>query len=248
MTTTSNTHLADPTRFCLPRQYVQQAANLTDDVNRDGQEYWAPWRIAASGKYQYHVYRWAASIVRRAGLDRVLDVGCGVATKLAEHLAPTGAHIVGLDQSSAVRMCHDLERPGEFVVVDLEKPIYMPELPFDLVVCADVIEHLMDPDPMLDLIQQCLAPGGLVIFSTPDRSRERGRDCCRSEKPEHVREWARREFIAFLRSRGFSVHASRLYPKDDAPMHTGAMSELAYRLHLAPRSAFGCHAVLASVA
>jgi SAM-dependent methyltransferase len=226
---------------------VQQAINITDDANRDGECYWTPWRIKESGRYQYHVYRWAANIIRRAKLDRVLDVGCGVATKLEAHLAPTGAQLVGLDQPSAVRVCRELARPGEFVAVDLERPIYVPDAPFDLIICADVVEHLVDPDPMLDLISQCLAPGGLVIISTPDRARERGRDCCRSEKPEHVREWARHEFVDFLRSRRFTVHASRLFPKDDAPPHRASAAELAYRLRLAPRSPLGCHAVLASI-
>ena len=88
--------------LCLPPGYRQQAGNLTLDANRDNGSYWAPWRIADSAKWQYHVYRWAAELVTRSGLSSVLDVGCGVCTKLSQHLVPVCSDVVAMDQRSAL--------------------------------------------------------------------------------------------------------------------------------------------------
>ena len=40
--------------------------------------------------------------------------------------------------------------------------------PFDVVVCADVLEHLSDPGSMLGRIREWLAPGGILLASIPN--------------------------------------------------------------------------------
>ena len=40
--------------------------------------------------------------------------------------------------------------------------------PFDVVVCADVLEHLTDPAAMLARIREWLAPGGILLASIPN--------------------------------------------------------------------------------
>ncbi len=228
----------------LPRGYESQSTNVTLDANRDDEDYWSPWRISQSGKYQSHVYKWAGRLIRRAGFERVLDIGCGVGTKLEEHIAPTGATIVGIDQASAIANCHRLGRTGTFFEIDLECPDYEPDEPFDLIIFADVVEHLVNPIPAMEMIRRVLAHDGLALISTPERARRRGRGCKRSEKPEHVREWARSEFVRFVKSCGLTVHASKLMPQDDAPMGRGFLRELGFQAHLLPRSPYACHTVL----
>lgn len=242
--TTEPSSAPDARALCLPRAYQSQAVNVTLDANRDDQGYWTPWRINQSAKYQSHVYGWAGRVIARAGYKRVLDIGCGVATKLQEHIAPTGAAIVGIDQPSAVANCLRLGRTGTFIEVDLEKPSFFSDEPFDFIIFADVVEHLIDPLPAMAMIRQVLANDGLALISTPERNRERGRSCRRSEKPEHVREWAQGEFVRFVKSCGLSVHASRLFPKDDAPKARGIWREIAFQARLMPRSPWACHAVL----
>jgi 2-polyprenyl-3-methyl-5-hydroxy-6-metoxy-1,4-benzoquinol methylase len=228
----------------LPNGYESQSVNVTLDANRDDDGYWSPWRIGQSGRYQVHVYRWAERLIRRAGFERVLDIGCGVGTKLEEYIAPTGATIVGLDQPSAITNCQRLGRTGSFFEVDLESPDFEPDEPFDLILFADVVEHLIDPIPAMEMIRRVLAPDGLAWISTPERARRRGRACKRSEKPEHVREWARGEFVRFVKSCGLTVHSSKLMPQDDAPMGRGLWREIGFQAHLLPRSPYACHTVL----
>jgi SAM-dependent methyltransferase len=77
---------------------------------------------------------------------------------------------------------------------------------FDLIICADVIEHLVDPDVVLRWIRLFSKPTSRIVLSTPERDLRRGR---RSLGPPenlgHVREWNSREFCAYLDSRGFDI-------------------------------------------
>lgn len=234
--------------LCLPPEYRQQGANLTLDEHRDSADaYWSDWRIAESHRWQFHVYAWAARLIRERGLRSVLDVGCGVATKLARHLQPVCADTVGVDQPSALAVARRRGVSAALHEIDLEAPGLELGRSFDLIVCADVIEHLADPDPMLEFVRRHAHETTLFLVSTPERDRERGRECRASNKPEHVREWARSEFVAFLRSRGLRPLRSRLLPKDEREIGPCRETERAFRLRTAATSPLCCQAVLCAI-
>jgi SAM-dependent methyltransferase len=178
----------------------------------DASGYWNADRIAASGRYQYHVYAaFADAIRRRGGAGSVADVGCGYPTKLAELIRPLTRHLTVFDQPSMAELVRSRFPMLEFVPIDLETP-GEPPARFDYVVCADVIEHLLDPDPLLDFLFRLARPEGLVYLSTPERDVMRGPDCLSSPNPEHVREWTATEFHSYLESRGVRVRQQILPP------------------------------------
>lgn len=97
-----------------------------------------------------------------------LDVGCG-AGLLAEPLARLGADVIALDASpelivaarehaAAVGLEIDY-RAGELAALDGK---------FDLVTCMEVVEHVADPAAFVRDLAARLAPGGLLIMSTPN--------------------------------------------------------------------------------
>ena len=57
---------------------------------------------------------------------------------------------------------------GTYEAVDLTKPLPWPDGSFDLVYAAEVFEHMADVGPLLDEISRVVAPGGFVLFTTPN--------------------------------------------------------------------------------
>jgi len=75
---------------------------------------------------------------------RILDVGCGAGPNASWYRHHGAREIVGIeiDPASAVLSAAVLDR----VICDpIETAIHMLEGSFDLIVCADVLEHLVDP-------------------------------------------------------------------------------------------------------
>jgi 2-polyprenyl-3-methyl-5-hydroxy-6-metoxy-1,4-benzoquinol methylase len=107
------------------------------------------------------------ALVEPRGL-RCLDVGCG-AGALGSALKEAGAaHVAGIEVHAEAA---DAARQRLDVVVEgsvLDTPLPFAEGEFDLIVFADVLEHLPDPDAALDRCLPLLAPGGTVVVSVPN--------------------------------------------------------------------------------
>ncbi|MBK7951397.1 MAG: class I SAM-dependent methyltransferase [Deltaproteobacteria bacterium] len=123
-----------------------------------------------------------------AGGSVLLDLGCGTGYGAAE-LAAGGLRVIGLDR---VRPAARARGAGaDFVVGDLTR------LPFadasvEAVVSFQVIEHFADPRPYLAELARILAPGGLLLVSTPNRLQSDG------ENPYHLHEYEAAELAALL--------------------------------------------------
>jgi methionine biosynthesis protein MetW len=98
---------------------------------------------------------------------RVLDVGCGTGFLARLLMDSRGAQVVGIEpdlaRTEAAKARGIDARHGFFdetMVQNLGK--------FDVVIFADVLEHLPDPASVLQLTRQVLAPGGVVIASIPN--------------------------------------------------------------------------------
>ena len=171
----------------------------------DPADYWTPKRRRMAEYYQHYVYTHAASLMASRGYTSCLDVGCGFPAKARKWLLPIATRVTLVDQPSMTRMVAEACPEIPFVPLDLENPQHEFDEKFQCVVCADVIEHLLDPDALLSFLLQAVADDGVVILSTPDRDVQRGRACLQSPKVEHVREWNVTEFRNYLDSSGFEV-------------------------------------------
>ena len=211
-----------PSNFYLPEGYRCNPPVTLDYETADA--YWTTERIALSESYQHHVYLLAVKIAARNRCQTALDVGCGPATKTRALLNAGVTEIVLVDQPSSEKMVRTAIPDAAFIALDLEaaKPIAASHVPggkFDLIICADVIEHLFDPTPCLKLVLYHLKPTGVAIFSTPNRDILRGKHSMSSPNPAHVREWTNCELRNLLVSMGFVIHQhSNLPPKKLGPV------------------------------
>ncbi len=105
---------------------------------------------------------------------RVLDFGCG--TGYGTHrLAETTAEIVGVDISDAAieyarRTYHAPGLRYEAIRPLPHHPAPFPDAAFDVIVSFQVVEHIWEVESYVDELDRLLAPDGVVIVATPDRS------------------------------------------------------------------------------
>jgi 2-polyprenyl-6-hydroxyphenyl methylase / 3-demethylubiquinone-9 3-methyltransferase len=116
---------------------------------------------------------WGGDIgsVRPLAGKSALDVGCG-AGLLCEPLARLGAQVTGVDAAAenieaarghAAGSGLAIEyRHGEFAALGLGRS--------DLVTSLEVLEHVADKPAFVAQLAAHLAPGGLMIISTPNRT------------------------------------------------------------------------------
>lgn len=100
-----------------------------------------------------------------------IDVGCG-AGLLAEPLARLGARVTGVDaapENIGAARAHAAQSglTIDYVAGGIED---LAGRQFDLVTSMEVIEHVADPAGFVGALATALAPGGLMILSTPNRT------------------------------------------------------------------------------
>jgi len=137
---------------------------------------------------------------------RALDLGCGTGLG-GEALEDVVEHMTGVDLA------------GKMLEVAAEKEVYkelhrgdavaflegVDEPPYDLIVATDVMPYLGDLTGILDGMKRCIAPGGIVSFSTETLKDEEfgGADYVVGQRHRFAhREGPLREALA---ARGFEV-------------------------------------------
>lgn len=142
--------------------------------------------------WQPDVYPLAATLARQYECKYIIDIGCGRAGKLSK-LYPE-FQIIGLDFGSNLDFCRQHYPFGKWIEVDLEAgtKISLPKevLENAVVINSDVIEHLVNPTQLLELIRSFLTYAKVALVSTPERDLERGvNDFGPPANPTHMREW-----------------------------------------------------------
>jgi SAM-dependent methyltransferase len=135
------------------------------------------------------VYEW---IAQRVHGRRVVDLACGEGYGSAV-LAATAQSVVGVDANPEAFE----HARAKYPQVTFERT--MVELwqgDVDCVVFLQTIEHIQDPDAMLDHIRRLIGPGGVAYVSTPNVLTLAPKGQNRSGNPWHIREYRPDEYRA----------------------------------------------------
>ncbi len=128
---------------------------------------WAPYKEKA-GSYFENVRREILPLLP-THVDRILEVGCGGGDTLSFLKSSGRCEWVG-----GIEIFHEAAANAKGKVdVVLEGSIEEIKLPFDegsidVVLCLDVLEHLIDPWSAIHRMHSLLRPGGLLICSIPN--------------------------------------------------------------------------------
>ena len=144
--------------------------------------------------------------------SRVLDLGCSSGL-LAQRLREMGHHVTGVDVNQIEGVG---DRTDEFIRSDLNDGI-PPEVGsgFDIVLAADVLEHVQNPAALLSQMREVLAPSGTVVLCVPNIAHWYPRfrstlglfdyDQRGILDSTHLRFFTRRSLVRLVERRGFGI-------------------------------------------
>lgn len=113
---------------------------------------------------QNEVYLAAYELAKEHGFERIGDIGCGSAFKLLKYFSD--ADTVGFEIEPMLSTLRKTYPYNFWSLSDFSRKLR--QAPFDMIICSDVIEHLVKPDDLLNWISNQFEFQYLVI-STPDR-------------------------------------------------------------------------------
>jgi 2-polyprenyl-3-methyl-5-hydroxy-6-metoxy-1,4-benzoquinol methylase len=170
--------------------------------------------------YRRHlaVYDW---IAERVGGLRVIDMACGEGYGTAV-LARRAAEAVGVDANPEA---HEHARL-RYRAANLRFERGMIETftaPCDAVCFLQTIEHVADPDAVLERFKQLVGPGGVVFVTTPNLLTIAPPGAAKSDNPWHVREYRASEFGALCRAHFHRVELYGLFHARKLRVHALAL-------------------------
>ena len=147
----------------------------------------------------------------------ILDFGCGPGNLIAPLLA-AGFRVAGLDSSPSARqqVATRFGPDDRFIGAFTQQEIDSSDLHFDVIIVAEVIEHLYDEqlDGLLETLRMLSTAGTRVIFTTPNEEiLEDSYVLCPVSRKlfhrwQHVRSWSQSGVRDYLGSRNFDVSAT----------------------------------------
>ena len=172
--------------YCIKDNYKHRTnENYFDDTN-------------STDEWQKEVYQYARKIVDDNQYHTVLDFGCGSGFKLINNFKEYNT--IGIDVPQTVQHLKNVY-PGRTWLSSLDA-----QNDIDVFIASDVIEHMLNPDILIEYIKKCSPKD--IILSTPDRDLVvKYLDGSNDGPPQndcHVREWNSREFIKYI-SKHFHV-------------------------------------------
>lgn len=140
-------------------------------------------------EWQDEVYAFAKKIAVENGINDILDIGTGSGYKLIKYFKENNT--LGIDVPQTVSWLNAIYPDKQWT--DKFEPV----TGYSLVIASDVIEHLINPDDLLDLIIKCQPK--FVVLSTPNRDLMYDKN--HNGPPNnlhHIREWNEAEFHDYI--------------------------------------------------
>lgn len=156
--------------------------------------------------FQVPVYRLAMELAIEVGAKTALDIGCGVPEKLRGFIYPITPHICGIDKF--LDGFYDVYEDMDYYKADLETTTLDVGKRFDLIICADVVEHISNIENLFNLIKRHAHKDSVIVISTPEKASVLLSDV--EQNPDHKNCWSKEEFVRLLIDYGFEVTKSQL--------------------------------------
>jgi SAM-dependent methyltransferase len=146
--------------------------------------------------HQMEVYQNALKLAQFRNYNKIGDIGCGSGFKLLQYFG--GFEITGFEIEPTLSFLVNRYPNNTWKLSNFD---LKPTQDFDLIICVDVVEHLVDPDTLLNWISRMKFKH--LLISTPDRDclvkfYGKKSDSGPPEGEAHVREWNFDEFERYV--------------------------------------------------
>jgi 2-polyprenyl-3-methyl-5-hydroxy-6-metoxy-1,4-benzoquinol methylase len=169
------------------------------------------------------VYEW---IRARVGGRRVVDMACGEGYG-SDVLARSAASVVGVDANPEAHEHAKLRYRAANLRFERDLVETFAE-ECDAVVFLQTIEHVQDPDAILEHFKSILAPGGVAFVSTPNLLTLAPEGAEKSENPWHIKEYRPEEFRALCQAHFADVEVYGLFHARKLAVHAFAIEHLGW--------------------
>ena len=171
--------------------HASNAAAFDDTGNKD--------------EWQREVYEAALKTMQEQNFRSVVDVGCGSAYKLVYMFG--NYETTGIEVEPTYSWLKQKYPERKWLLFDDADPS---TLQADLIICADVIEHMANPDDLMEFLESIQFR--TLIISTPERDAVAGKnDYGPPRNTSHYREWNAQEFKHYVREY-FTVERQWILP------------------------------------
>jgi 2-polyprenyl-3-methyl-5-hydroxy-6-metoxy-1,4-benzoquinol methylase len=175
--------------------------------------------------YQRHlvVYEWIRE--RVAGL-RVVDMACGEGYG-SDVLARSAAQVVGVDANPEAHEHARLRYTRENLRFE-RNLVELFDEPCDAVVFLQTIEHVANPGEVLEHFKAMVAPGGMVVVSTPNVLTLAPEGAEKSGNPWHLKEYRPEEFRALCEAHFATVELHGVFHARKLAAHQVAIERFGW--------------------
>ena len=146
-------------------------------------------------KWQLEIYLHALGLMKKYNLSKVADIGCGSGYKLMTYLSDY--ETIGLELEQNIPFLREKYPDALWMESAFDSEL---TVDVDVLICSDVIEHIVNPDDLIHYIQKMSFK--YLIFSTPERELVYPSDSIYlngpPKNPAHQREWNFQEFNNYI--------------------------------------------------
>jgi 2-polyprenyl-3-methyl-5-hydroxy-6-metoxy-1,4-benzoquinol methylase len=185
----SNCHLIYYTPQPLPQE-LEEFYNSEDYRSKFSESLMSGSEFASNRYLQFEkaLKKYTPKVLTQSS-RQLLDIGCGTGDflKVAQqhNWQVTGTEISSLASAKANKLLgQDCVIPGDILSLDL------PSNHYDVVTLYHVIEHLLEPNNLIQKVYQVLKPGGVFFLETPNiagfGARLKGKEWSQIKPPEHI--------------------------------------------------------------
>ena len=143
---------------------------------------------------------------------KILDIGTGKG-HLALEIARQGWRCMSIDRTNEElyyarlnTLCFQLDEQIEFMQQDARK-LEFPDNSFDVILCADMIHHVIQPDAVLsEMLRVCRAGGLIIISDINEKGQQALQAVLQKEGKEHLTiGWKMDKTKLWFEAKGYSV-------------------------------------------